>query len=296
MTTNFSVSDAAIEQYVKDGGIEVTRYRRNGTAVGQAIAQSGGRVYPNLAPVPTRIPVTHGQGIIGSQSESTKASSTTAPQSARDMTPVNLLIEAHTEWEQTTDQAMEAELHGVASADAWGARLAASKSPAIFSGFDSEFLASVLTGPTDVEWTGNGIEALDTALAIYDETAYNGDAMIVTRRGARAMGLAQNADNMLQFPGGVDGIPFDGPILRTDATAADIGTANLLAVIGPFATCAYGFSGQTDIQLYDQLEETEGGARQQLLTWLVKRYLGAVSSDTSVVPATAWVTITDDTP
>ena len=33
MATNFSVSDAAVQSYVTDGGVNVTRYRRNGSAL-----------------------------------------------------------------------------------------------------------------------------------------------------------------------------------------------------------------------------------------------------------------------
>lgn len=296
MTTNFSVSDAAVQSYVTNGGIEVTRYRQDGAAVLQAVARSGGQVYNNLPPVPTTIPVFHGQTAVGGTAESTRASNSSLPNSARDVEGRNLLIAAHGEVEKTTDQSLRASLLGVGSADAYLPRLVATKSPAIYGGFDGEQLASVLTGATDIEWTGNGIAALDAAMAIYDETAYNGDAMIVTRRGARQMGLAQNADNMLQFPGGVQGIPFDGPILRTDATAADIGVPNLLAVIGPFASCAVGMANATEVKVFDQLEPTNGGSQENIISFKVQRYLGFISPSTSVIPATGWVTIIDQQP
>ena len=294
MTTNFSVSDASIDQYVKDGGIEVTRYKRNGSAVGQAITATGGKTYPNLPPVPTTIGYKYGQTKVDSQAESTRTGSQTAPQSARQPTNTSLLVKAWPEWESTTRQSMMAELHGTRDPDMWGAQLVATKSPAIYAGFDSDFLSTALSSPTDVEWAGNGIAVMNSVMAAYDETAYNGDAMILTRKGARLFGFAENADNMLQFPGGVQSIPFDGPILRTDATAADIGTPNLLGVVGPFSACAWGWSGDTTVELFNQLEQVEGGAREQLLTWLVNRYMGAVAPPTAAVPAAAWTTITDD--
>ncbi len=295
MATNFSVAETAVQDYIRGGGIEVTRYRRMQSAVQQAVIQSGGRNFANLAPVPTTIPVKSGQTDIGATAESQTGGSNSLPTSARVMEGRNLLVAAHGEVEKLTDQGLKAQLFGASTAQGYGPQLVAEKTPAIYSGFDAAHLTPLLTGATSVEYAGDAIAAIDTALAPYDEAAYNGDAMIVTRKGQRVFGLATDSQNRLQFNGDLaNALPFDGPILRADITSADVGESNLLAVIGPFASCAVGSAGATEVKVFDQLEPTAGGAQENIFSLLVQRYLGFVAPSTSVIPATGWVKIVDD--
>lgn len=299
MATNFSVSDAAVQSYVTDGGVQVTRYRRNGSAVLQAVIAAGGNVYDGIAPVPTSIPVFFGQTAILGVTESVTAGSpgTSKQTSARDVESMSLLVKAHGEVERTTDQALRAQLHGT-GATGFGARLVAQKSPAIYGGFDRDHLRTIATqaSVTDVEWVASApIATLSTALATYDETAYNADAMIVTRRGARQMGLAVDGEGRLQFNGPLaSALPLDIPVFQTDATAADINVSNILAILGPFASCAVGMSGDTIIKEFDQLEPTNGGAQENIMSYLIERYLGFAKPPTTIIPQGGWTIITDD--
>lgn len=297
MATNFSVSDAAVQSYVTDGGVNVTRYRRNGSAVLQAVMASGGSMYPGLAPVPTSIPVFFGQTAIVGTAESTRSADASKQTSSRDVESMSLLIKAHGEVERTTDQALRAQIAGT-GVGGFGARLVAQKSPAIYGGFDRDHLRTIATqaSVTDVEWVASApIATLSSALATYDETAYNADAMIVTRRGARQMSLAVDADGRLQFTGPLaSSLPLDIPVFQTDATAADINVSNILAIIGPFASCAVGMSGDTIVKEFDQLEPTNGGAQENIVSFLVERYLGFAKPPTTIIPQSGWTIITDD--
>jgi hypothetical protein len=295
MATNFSITDTAVQSFIDDGGINVTRYRRMSSAVIQAVQATGGKMYPNLAPVPTRIPVFSGQADINGTAESAVGGSNSKPNSARAATGTNLLVEAYAEFEKTTDQALMAGLHGVMTPQAYAAGLIAEKSPAIYAGFDADVLGD-LAGATDIEWdAADPIGTLSSALATYDETDYNGDAMILTRRGARQMGLAVDTQGRIQFTGmGSMALPLDIPVFMTDSKSADIGVSNLLAVIGPFASCAVGMAGATRVKTFDQLEPTAGGAQENIITFCIERYLGFAKPPTSVIPATGWTTITDD--
>lgn len=296
MATNFSVTDAGVQAYVRDGGVHVSRYRRMRSAVMDAVAASGGKRYPGLAPVDTSIPVTSGQADIQGTAESAVGGSNSYGASARATGHMSLLVQGHGDVERTTAESLMAQLHGASTTGGFGASLVADKLPAIMAGFDAEHLAGVLGTPTDVEWDASAPAAtISTAFATYDETAYNGDAMIVTRKGARLMGLAVDGNGNYLFNGPLaDAFPVDIPVLYTDATATDIGTANLLAVIGPFGSCAVGESGSTKVDVFDQLEATGGGAAERIVSFLVQRYMGFASPATSVIPASAWTTITDD--
>ncbi len=289
MAANFTVSDAAVQSYVTDGGINVTRYQLNASGVMQAVIQSGGKVYPNLAPVTTTIPVTSGQTAIAGVAESTAAAT-----SQRSVGPSNLLVAAHDEAEAVTDESMRAQIQGAASADALMPQFVAAKSPAIYAGFDGDHLTPICTGATSIEYAGNAISAIDSAMALYDESDYYGDAMIVTRKGRRVLGLSQNADNMLQFPAGVSGVPFDGPIVFADIKSADAGETNLLAVIGPFRNCAVGWASDTIVNVFDQLEETNTGNRERIIWMRANRYLGFAKPAVGVIPATGFVKIVDN--
>ena len=297
MTTNFSVSDAAVQSYVTDGGVNVTRYRRNGSALLQAVMAAGGNTYQGLAPVPTSIPVFFGQTAIVGTAESATGGSNSKQTSSRDVESMSLLVKAHGEVERTTDQALRAQLHGT-GAGGFGARLVAQKSPAIYGGFDRDHLRTIATqaSVTDVEWVASApIATLSSALATYDETSYNADAMIVTRRGARQMGLAVDGEGRLQFNGPLaSALPLDIPVFQTDATASDINVSNILAILGPFASCAVGMAGETIVKEFDQLEPTNGGAQENILSFLVERYLGFAKPPTTIIPQGGWTIITDD--
>jgi hypothetical protein len=297
MTTNFSVTDAAVQSYVTDGGVQVTRYRRNGSAVLQAVIAAGGSVYDGIAPVPTSIPVYFGQTAILGVAESQRSGNVSKQTSSRDVESMSLLVKAHGEVERTTDQALRAQLHGT-GATGFGARLVAQKSPAIYGGFDRDHLRAIATqaSVTDVEWVASApIATLSSALATYDETAYNADAIIVTRRGARQMGLAVDGEGRLQFNGPLaSALPLDIPVFQTDATASDINVSNILAIIGPFASCAVGMAGETIIKEFDQLEPTGGGAQENIMSYLVERYLGFAKPPTTIIPQGGWTIITDD--
>jgi hypothetical protein len=299
VATNFSVTDASVQDYVTDGGVNISRYRRMRSAVLDAVRLSGGKYYGQLAPVTTSVPVFSGQAAVSATAESQVSTLRTKQTSGRAVTSMNLLVAAHGELERTTDQALRASLHGLTTAGSFMTQMTAAKLPAIYSGFDETHLGTTITASaTDVEWVAaSGVNTISTALATYDETAYNADAMIVTRKGRRLMGLSVDADgNIVGGSGLFDSIRnvFDGPILYTDATAADIGTPNLLAVMGPFSTCAVGESGGNIVKVFDQLEDTGGGAHQNVISFLVERYLGFVRPPVAVVPNSAWVTITDD--
>ncbi len=299
MTTNFSVSDAAVASYVTDGGVNVSRYRRNGSAVLQAVMAAGGRVYNNLPPVPTTIPVTYGQTPILGVAESTRALNVSKQTSARNIAAMSLLVKAHGEVERTTDQSMRASLFGVGQSG-FGAKLVADKSPAIYGGFDRDHLRAIaaLAGATDVEWVAaSPIATLSSALAVYDETAYGGAdmALILTRKGARLMGMSVDTTGNLIFPGTLaSALPLDMPVFVTDATAADINLPNILGILGPFGTCAVGMAGETIIKEFDQLEPTGGGAQENIISYLIERYLGFARPPVAVLPNSGWVTITDD--
>lgn len=300
MTTNFSVSDAAVASYVTDGGLNVSRYRQNGSAVLQAVMAAGGKVYPNLAPVPTSIPVFFGQTAILGAGESTRAANISKQTSARDVESMSLLVKAHGEVEKTTDQALRAQIHGTNGSGGFGAQMVAQKSPAIYGGFDRDHLRAIaaLAGATDVEWVAaDAIASLSTALAVYDETPYGGNdlALILTRRGARQMGMAVDGDKNLIFPGSLaQALPLDMPVFVTDATATDINLPNVLGILGPFGSCAVGMAGDTVIKVFDQLEPTGGGAQENIVSFLVERYLGFARPVAGVIPNSGWVTITDD--
>lgn len=298
MATNFSVADSGVQSYVTDGGVHVSRYRRMQSAVYQAVLQSGGKAYPNLAPVDTSIPVFSGQTAVVGTAESQVGGSNSKQSSSRAATHMSLLVKAHGEVERTTNQAIMAQLHGAGTNAALGAQLVLDKLPAIYGGFDRDHLRALATqaSATDVEWNAaDPIASISSAFAVYDNTAYNGDAMIVTRAGARKMGLATDGNGRLQFTGPLESaFPVDIPVLYTDATATDINKANILAVIGPFSSCAVGEAGSTIIKMFDQLEADGGGAQENIISFLVERYMGFVAPPTTVIPQTGWVTITDD--
>ena len=263
------------------------------SALMRAVAASGGQVFDGLAPVPTSIPVFSGQTAITSTAESQTGGSNSHQVSSRSAGSTSLLVAPHGEVEKTTDQALRALLHGVGSAESYGAKLIVSKTPAIWAGFDDEHLSPIVAGATSVEWDAAApVATLSSALATYDDTAYNADAMIVTRRGKRTMGLATDGDGRLQW-NGVTSIPFDGPVFETDVTGTDLGSATLLALIGPWANCAVGNAGETELKLFDQLEPTAGGAQENIISAQVQRYAGFARPAVGTLPLTAWTRIID---
>lgn len=291
MATNFSVNDAAVKQFLAGQDIEVTRYRAGVSAVIQAVTAAGGEVIPNLAPIPTSMTVVSGQSAIGASAESTVAATVNKPNSTREATSVDLLVKAHAEVERITSQALAARLIDGASRDAFATSLAAKKLPAIMAGFDLAALSPLVSAGATVEYDATDpVASLSALVAGFDDTPYGADAMILTKAGARKLRYATDANKLVQF--GND-VPFDGPIFRTELTGTQLGSATLMGIVGPFAACAVGYSTETLVKTFDQLEPTAGGAQQNIISFLVERYAGFVAPPVAVVPATGWKLLVD---
>lgn len=297
MALNFSVADTAVQTYARDGGIHITRYHMMEPALIRAVRAAGGSVYPGLPPVQTSIPIRSGQIPVSGTAESQVGGNNTKQTSARSATKMDLLVKAYEEYEQQTDQSLRAQLFGYGQ-QGYGARALAEKAPAVGAGFDVEHLGTLagLASATDVEFVASAsVATLSSALATYDETDYNADAMIVTRAGKRKFGLATNADGNLLFGGDLArNSPLDIPIFETEAKVADLGVSNLLAILGPFGDCAVGWSSDWIVKVFDQLESTLGGAAENIISILMGRYMGFVAPPTTVVPQSGWTIITDD--
>jgi hypothetical protein len=212
--------------------VDVLRY---GSALTQVTAAAGGQVLPNLdfrdhrLPIVTRttLPAKYAEGATRSSADS--ATTTAALQVAiyDDWNPISV------EFERTTDPAALVSTVVDASAALF---------PLVF---DIEYLGGIVNGASsvDVEYdAADPITSLSSLMAFYDTTTYGATGMVLTRAGRRKLNYAIDTTKRLQFDAGVQSL-FDGPTFMTGATGTQLGTASLLAVIGPFHAGVWGANG-----------------------------------------------------
>lgn len=209
---------------------------RSGSALAQVTAAAGGQVLTNLdfrdhrLPIVTRttLPAKYSEGATRSSADS--ATTTAALQVAiyDDWNPISV------EFERTTDPAALVSTVVDASAALF---------PLVF---DIEYLGAIVGGAssTDVEYdAADPIGSFSTLLSGYDTTSYAATGMVLTRAGARKLGLATTAsDKALQFPGGIQSL-WSGPLFQTGATGTQLGTASVMAIVGPFHAGVWGANG-----------------------------------------------------
>jgi len=107
--------------------------------------------------------------------------------------------------------------------------------------FDIEYLSELAgAAATDVEFVAaSPIASISSLLATYDATSYGPAGVILTRQGYRklayAIGEGSSAALTLGNNGPGLGAMFgDLPMAVTNATGTQLGTASLMAIVGPF--------------------------------------------------------------
>ena len=185
--------------------VDVLRY---GSALAQVTIGSGGQVLTNLdfrdhrLPIVTRttLPAKYAEGATRTSADSTTTTAALQVAIYDDWNPISV------EFERTTDPAALVSTVVDASAALF---------PLVF---DIEYLGAIVGGAssTDVEYdAADPIGSFSTLLSGFDTTTYGATGMVLTRAGARKLGLATTAsDKALQFQNGIQSL-WQGPLFTT---------------------------------------------------------------------------------
>jgi len=147
--------------------------------------------------------------------------------------------------------------------------------------FDIETLTPFASGvnTTAVEYdAGAPINSISSFMAAYDETSYMGDAVVLTRAGARKLGYSVNADGNLLAQGGNASSLFGNlPVFTTLATGTQLGAASLLGVVGPFGSMEWATAQGVAVDYLPQATIAGRGPEQNIENWRIEAAFGVAS-------------------
>lgn len=247
--------------------VDVLRY---GSALAQVTAAAGGQILPNLdfrdhkLPVVTRttLPAKYAEGATRTSANSTTTTAALNVSIYDDWNPISV------EFERTTDPAALVSTVVDASAALF---------PLVF---DIEYLGAIVAGAssTDVEYNAaDPIASFSSLLAPYDTTTYGATGMVLTRAGARKLGLATTAsDKALQFQNGVQSL-WTGPLAITGATGTQLGTASVMAIVGPFHAGVWGANGSMTTERRPDATVDSQGPGTGMVQYLNRAAMGYVN-------------------
>ena len=144
--------------------------------------------------------------------------------------------------------------------------------------YDIEVLAAAAAGANnnaDVEYVASApITSISSLLAPYDETAYEADAVVLTRAGARKLGFAVDGEGRLQSNTGAQGLFGDLPVFVTKATGTQLGVATLMGVVGPFGAGTWATADAVSVERMPQATVDGLGPEQNIVNYRIEGAFG----------------------
>lgn len=256
---------------------------RGGSALADITARTGGQILQadfrnHRLPVVTRttLPAKYAEGATRTSADS--ATSTVALNVAiyDDWNPISVEFERNTDPANLVNTVVDA---------------SAALFPLVF---DIEYLGELAgAAATDVEWNAaDPITSISTALSTYDATTYGPTGVVFTRAGARKMRYALDTQARLQSPSGISGL-FDLPSAVTNATGAQLGTASLMAIIGPFNAGAWAANGTLTSERRPDATVDGEGPGTGMVQYLNRAAMGYANGIDTTSTGTGFVTIID---
>lgn len=139
--------------------------------------------------------------------------------------------------------------------------------------FDVAALGPIVVGVNllaTVEYdAADPIASLSTWLAGYDETSFGAPGMVLTRQGARKLGLATDANARLQAAGGIQAVT-GLPSFITGATGTQLGNATLMGIVGPWDAGHAATAIGVEVTRMDQATINGVGPEQNIVNYRVE--------------------------
>ena len=163
--------------------------------------------------------------------------------------------------------------------------------------FDIEYLSELAgAAATDVEWVAaTPLASISAALAVYDSTTYGPAGVIFTRQGARKLKYAIGEGSSAALTlGGLDaGNLFDLPSAVTNATGTQLGTASLMAIIGPFNAGVWAANGTMTSERRPDATVDSQGPGTGMVQYLNRACMGYANGIDTTSTGTGFVTLID---
>jgi hypothetical protein len=259
---------------------------RGGSALAQINAATGGQTLQadfrnHKIPVVTRttLPAKFAEGATRTSADSTTTTVALNVNVYEDWNPISV------EFEKTTDPASLVSTVVDASAALF---------PLVF---DIEFLGELAgAAATDVEFVAaTPLASISAALATYDATTYGPAGVIFTRQGARKLkyAIGEGSSAALTLGGASAGNLFDLPSAVTNATGTQLGTASLMAIIGPFNAGVIAANGSMTSERRPDATVDSQGPGTGMVQYLNRAAMGYANGIDSTSTGTGFVTLID---